>query len=347
MFERRDFLRLGLGGSVYILMRLAGKEGGERSAGYLAGRVHRSYPLEFRLDSGYVPDLSDESARLLSRAVVDFLDREHPDGLTMTFWDLNPRQMPYLRRHVELIVEHLFRGVRDNLDLRPVDPIVVLSLLYNESRYHPKVVSPAGAVGMAQFMPDTALDFGLGPIARQDLWERFRRIRSERAGERAKTVRSFRRRHGVRSFSADAVIDRAIETRSVDLLEEYRRIVDAPDPAADALRDYVAALEEVFARYQFFWDGRAPLGRIDGRVSYEAVVQAVRYVARSLREHQGMASTAAASYNAGHEAVRVRNRDSILHRFGDIPSYGETIRYVQRFMAVYSAIKYRLWALER
>jgi len=329
-------------------MRLAAGEGEDagQSAGYPASGVHRRYPLEFRLDSDYVPDLSDDAARVLSRAVLAFLHAEHRTGLTMTFWNLEPRQMPFLPRHVELIVEHLFRGVRDSIDIRPVDPIVVLALCYNESRFHPKVVSPAGAVGMAQFMPDTAADYGIAPLARGDLWQRYRQVRLESNAERRRKVAEFRRRHGLRSFGPEAAIEGALRSGKLDVLADYRKIADAPDPADEALRDYVETLEADFSRHEFFWDGRKPLGKIDGRVSYDVLPPAVRYVARALREHQGMASTAAAAYNAGPEAVRVRNSDSILHRFGDVPTYGETIRYVQRFLAVYSAIKYHVYRLE-
>ena len=37
-----------------------------------------------------------------------------------------------------------------------VDPDVLHGIAYAESRYNPKAVSPKGAQGMMQFMPDTA-----------------------------------------------------------------------------------------------------------------------------------------------------------------------------------------------
>lgn len=344
--RRREFLQLGLGGGVGALLSQAGFAG--RAAaddGYLASDIHRRHPLEFRLDSDFVPDLSDTAAALLARALWDFLAAEHPRGVTMTFWELNPREMPFLRDHAERLVAALFQGVAENLDLRPVDPILVLALLYNESRFHPTVVSPAGAVGMAQFMPDTAEEYGLVPVARRDLWSRYLEVRNAWGRERRQRVDDFCHRFRVRSFAAEDVIERALQQRDLAVLAEYRTLAHEPN-AADAARSaYAEAVAGDLSEHDFFAGGRETLRGIDGRVGYAAVRAAVRYVARQLAEHQGMVSTVAASYNAGPGAVVVASQYSILHRFGDIPPIGETVRYVQRVLAVYTALKYRLFRL--
>lgn len=342
--RRRDMLRLGLeGGAALVLGAGAGPRAEEARRDYPGSPVHAAHPLEFRLDSAYRPDLSDAAAARLAAALLAFLRAEHPSGRSISFWDLAPAQMPYLGRHLELVVEHTFRGVRENLTVRPVDPVAICSLLYNESRFHPKVVSPAGATGMAQFMPDTAIRFELTPVAHLDLWVRYREARQAFRSERRRRIRSFASRHSLRGFDPDTVLRRAGERRDLSILEEYLEIVDGEDPSEALLQDYIARLEADLERHQFFWNGQADLAAIDGRVSYVAVERAVRYVAQQLADYQGMVTTALAAYNAGPDAVRVRSRESILYRFGDIPDYGETIRYVQRFLAVYSAIKYQLF----
>ena len=372
MVDRRTFVGLGLAASVSALARAAGTtatadpvdapptlplatateespviDAGVSPPTYGDSDVQRRHPLEFRIDDSFRPDLSDASARTLVDGVLAFLDDEHPNGLTMTFWDLHPSRMPFLRRHLELTVEAVFEGVTETRLRRPVDPLLVLTVLYNESRFHPKVVSPAGAVGMAQIMPETATELGLAPLAHQDAWERYRAVRSVYRAERAAKIRGYRAAHGVRVFGADPAISRAIETGDLAVLTAYREIADTPDPSKDAMREYVEALEATFAQYEFFWDGREALGAIDARVGYGAVRAAVRYLARTLGTWQGLANTAVAAYNAGPGAVRAAGPNSILHRFGDIPTYGETIRYVQRFAAVYSALKYRLYRVEQ
>jgi hypothetical protein len=251
--------------------------------------------------------------------------------------------MPYLGGHLERVVEEVFAGVRANLDIWPVDPILMLALLYNESRFKPTVISPAGAVGMAQLMPDTALELGLAPVGRPDLWERLREVRRQERETRAQRIEAFRARHGIAQFSADAAIERAIAAGAVGVLREY---VEISRPATDveaARQAYIAALAADFATHDFF-TARGPeaLARVDARTSYAAVRQAATYVAQRLRETDGMTSSAVAAYNAGPEAVRVGNPRSVLHRYGDIPAYGETVTYVQRLMAVYSEIKQRV-----
>ena len=44
-----------------------------------------------------------------------------------------------------------------------VDPDILHGIAHAESRYNPKAVSPKGAQGMMQFMPDTAKRFGIDP----------------------------------------------------------------------------------------------------------------------------------------------------------------------------------------
>jgi hypothetical protein len=338
--NRRDIFGLGLAVGLLALTRDGGAAPRRSSR---ARDVQRDYPLAFRLDAGYRPRLSARTGRRLAQAVLAFIEESHPEGMTLSLWELNPRDMPYLGDHLEHVVAEVFEGIRANLDTWPVDPILVLALLYNESRFKPTVISPAGAVGMAQLMPDTALELGLTPVGRPDLWERFREVRRQEREARAQRIEAFRARHGIAQFSADAVIERAIAAGAVDVLREY---VEISRPATDvetARQAYIAALAAGFATHDFFTaNGAEALGRLDARTSYAAVRQAVTYVAQRLRQTEGMASSAVAAYNAGPDAVRVGNPRSVLYRYGDIPAYGETVTYVQRLMAVYSEIKLRV-----
>jgi soluble lytic murein transglycosylase-like protein len=70
-------------------------------------------------------------------------------------------------------------GIEPNIAYRQID---------RESRFNPNAVSPAGAQGIAQFMPDTARRFGLAnpfdPIASFDAWGRYMRLMLDMFGGR-------------------------------------------------------------------------------------------------------------------------------------------------------------------
>jgi len=334
MPPRRRLLALGLGGGVLALLRGAAAE--------TAAGCEPAQPLSFQLDAGWRPDLSPESARRLSRALLAFLYDSHPPGMTLSMWTRNPRDMPYLPGHLERVVEGVFTGVRAQLAVWPVDPLLLLSLIYNESRFNPVAVSPAGAAGMAQFMPDTAVEYGLSPLAATGLWEQLRAQRVADRQQRNAEIARFRERWGVASFSADAVLVRALELRDWALPADFRRIAALRGQADELRQQYLASLREGFAAHDFFNGGAQALAALDARTSYEALGAAVSYIARQLRQNSGMVTSAVAAYNAGPSRVRVSNPESILHPVGDIPPLPETVRYVQRILAVYSAVARKL-----
>lgn len=262
----------------------------------------------------------------------------------MGIWDINPRDMPYLEDHITDVVRAVFTGVKKNLTTQPVDPLLVLSLLYNESRFSPTALSPSGALGIAQFMPNTALEYGLGPLARPELWQRYRDVRGTERKHRAEMVKDFRQRFGVGTFSAEAVIQKALATESFEVLAEYRKIKDADAPDEAARQEYVEAVRADLEQHDFFGSGREAIGILDARATYEAATAAVTYVAKRLAENSGMTTSAVAAYNAGPAAVREPNPRSVLYEYGDIPAFPETVRYVQRVLVVYSELRDRIEA---
>jgi hypothetical protein len=223
-----------------------------------------------------------------------------------------------------------------------VDPVLAMALLYNESRYSPVVISPAGALGMAQFMPNTALEYDLSPIAHAELWQRYRDVKARARAERGKQQQQFLQQYSLPEFSTQAVIRHTLDTGNLEALEAFQQLAITEKPEKAALQDYIAAVSDDLAKYDFFADGAQTISRIDARASYEAPAAAVDYIARRLSENSGMISSAVAAYNAGPAAVRDGNPRSVLYGYGDLPAYPETVRYVQRIMVVYSKIRAQL-----
>ncbi len=330
---RREVLGLGLTASTAAF---AGE------ADVLADDTAREDALRFRVTPEYRPALSIGAQRRLTRATLDFLHDSHPAGTPMALWGENPRGLPQLEEHIATTVQAVFAGVAMHLAQQPVDPVLVVALLYNESRFSPIAVSPAGAVGMAQFMPNTALEYNLDPIARLDLWTQYREVRKTERARRRKRQDEFLKRYGISKFSTGEVIQHALETDQLEALADYQTLINADKPETAALEAYVAAVREDLTEFDFFADGEALFEQLDARASYAAVTAAVDYLARRLIENSGMTSSAIAAYNAGPAAVRDGNPRSVLYGYGDVPAYPETVRYVQRVLVVYSKLRDRL-----
>ena len=341
---RRQILGLGLTASTAALLAPAGhaEDAPLIADGIVADRLAGADGLRFRVTPGYRPDLSVEAQQRLTRATLDFLHDAHPPAVTLALWDKNPRDLPQLEGHIAATVGAVFAGVEKHLAEQPVDPVLIIALLYNESRFSPVAVSPAGAVGMAQFMPNTALEYDLNPIAQPALWQRYRSVRKTEHARRGRLQNEFLQQYSIGKFSTAEVIQHALEKDQLDALAAYQELVNAKKPELAALEDYIVAVREELAQFDFFTDGEATVGRLDARASYAAATAAVDYMSRRLAENSGMTSSAVAAYNAGPAAVRDSNPRSVLYGYGDPPAYPETVRYVQRVLVVYSKLRDQL-----
>lgn len=59
--------------------------------------------------------------------------------------------------------EHLARLIEGTANMYGVDPYLVAALVSQESCFHADAVSPVGALGLGQLMPETAADLGVDP----------------------------------------------------------------------------------------------------------------------------------------------------------------------------------------
>ena len=342
--SRRQVCGLGLAAGMSALLARISRADDEPSVENRATEesISAGAALRYRIRPDYRPELSARARQQLTSAVMDFLLDAHPPGTTLSFWDKNPRELPQLERHIAALVDAVFVGVEQNLPQQPVDPVLLVAIFYNESRFSPVALAPSGALGIAQFMPNTALEYDLQPIAEPELWQRYRDIRATERKRRTDNRGAFLDRFGVETFSATAVIEHALKTESLAALAEYKALREADKPELDALDEYVSAVRETLAQRDFFDGGEAALGRVDARSGYAAATTAVEYIARRLTENAGMTSSAIAAYNAGPAAVQDGNPRSVLYGYGELPAYPETVLYLQRVLVVYSKLRDRL-----
>ena len=69
------------------------------------------------------------------------------------WWVTNSKPDWYTHVRYPLRYEALIRAHAHNYDL---DPALVAAVVYTESRFNPRAVSEAGAIGLMQLLPDTA-----------------------------------------------------------------------------------------------------------------------------------------------------------------------------------------------
>jgi hypothetical protein len=79
------------------------------------------------------------------------------EAVVLPLAPLRPPVKPIIYRSREEICDTLAESARSNDLPAPF----FIRLLYQESNFRPGAISPAGALGMAQFMPETATDRGL------------------------------------------------------------------------------------------------------------------------------------------------------------------------------------------
>lgn len=62
-------------------------------------------------------------------------------------------------------VAEIVDSIVESSDQYEVDPLLVAALIAQESKFHPYIVSPGGAVGLGQLMPSTAARLGVDPFS--------------------------------------------------------------------------------------------------------------------------------------------------------------------------------------
>jgi soluble lytic murein transglycosylase-like protein len=205
------------------------------------------------------------------------------------------RDFPYLAALEETIKKF-------NTQPDEVDPLLFVSLMKRESGFDPLAVSPAGAAGLTQIMPDTALVLGMknvfnpGYLAEASSLSRLERVARARA-----TATLFQ-------INGDNSLTMAAQAR--ELMQEALALVQEKDA--------------LYSRYkkdllQNSGDDRLNPSR--------AIEYGFAYFMKLLREHRGDISLALAAYNSGPQRVR---------EYKGIPPFPETVNFRNKVLEFYS-----------
>lgn len=186
-------------------------------------------------------------------------------------------------------------------DRYPVDPLLFVALMRQESNFNPRDVSRVGAAGLTQIMPMTAENLGMKNIFIPPYFRE--------AGEVMARERMLRRR-------AKAII-REITGKNVAGHARRARKAMQESLACKARRT------KLFARYKRELLKKDADDRLDPR---KAIEHGFKYFSRMMNMQKGDISLALASYNAGPHRVK---------QYKGVPPFTETVGFRNRVLRYY------------
>ena len=193
------------------------------------------------------------------------------------------------------------------------DPLLFLALIRRESNFDAFAVSYAGAAGLTQMMPGTALEMGVKTVFYPDYLAEAGELMDQERKTRAQAMAAL---HGIRESNriAPAARARALMQRAMELCGQREKL---------HLRYRRELLES----------------RADDRLNPSVAIEfGYRYFCALMKEHGGDISLALAAYNAGPGRVR---------EYKGIPPFGETVRFRNRVLDYYRDYLRRLRTLPK
>ena len=186
-------------------------------------------------------------------------------------------------------------------DRYPVDPLLFVALMRQESNFNPRDVSRVGAAGLTQIMPRTAENLGMKNIFIPPYFNE--------AGEIMDRERTLRRR-------AMALIRAITEENAAGHAGRARKMMQ------ESL-DCKARRIKLFARYKRELLKEDADDRLDPR---KAIEYGFKYFSSMMKMQKGDISLALASYNAGPHRVK---------QYGGVPPFTETVSFRNRVLRYY------------
>jgi len=344
--SRRKFLYAGSGAMLSALSF-------STFSGNALGLFEQEVPLRFLIQRGTSFYLSDNDRVKLERATLDFLKTNYA-GMSLDVWGQPFEQIDFEKRLTNIIY-WINKAVKHHESLFPVDPIWVLSQIKAESLFCEFALSPAMAAGLCQFMPYTAREghqmivagdlpeHHLAPYKKPELANSLLRYNSL-IKKRSSYIKNNK---GAKFFTLDKALDYLRQDKlaskeaqkQVDYLTELAVINADIREAKSNYHDYIytniteIGKRDLFGETEFF-------NQFDQRFTYQKPIFAmVKMLANALRVRNGNILSASAAYNAG--LSKTWTKQPIYKRYGLIPSYEETSRYVSKVVANYEEISLR------
>jgi len=186
-------------------------------------------------------------------------------------------------------------------DRYPVDPLLFISLMRQESSFNPRNVSRVGAAGLTQIMPKTAKSLGMKSVFMPPYFQE--------AGDLMARERMLRRK-------AMAFIRAITEENMAGHARRARKMMQGSS-------DCKAKRIKLFARYKRELLKKDLDDRLDPR---KAIEYGFKYFSSMMKMQKGDISLALASYNAGPHRVK---------QYKGVPPFTETVSFRNRVLRYY------------
>jgi soluble lytic murein transglycosylase-like protein len=182
-----------------------------------------------------------------------------------------------------------------------VDPLLFIALIKRESGFDPLVVSPSGAAGLTQIMPETASALGMKNIFNPPYLAEAARLLS---------------------------LERKMKKQALELLSQINEgnRLEMASQARDFMQNALALgqkKEALYSRYKSELLQRKNDDRLDPTAAIE---YGFKFFLQQMRANKGDISLALASYNAGPYRVK---------QYKGIPPFPETVKFRNRVLEIY------------
>jgi soluble lytic murein transglycosylase-like protein len=288
----------------------------------------------------------------LVRAVLEFVEKSYPDR-PLPLWDKYFAEVD-LEKRVTNIVYWVLQAVRSNLITYPVDPAWIMAQILAESCFNEFAISSAFAVGICQFIGNTARSYGMLCAGDRPEHAALPYRLPEYVGklDLYNDLRSRRR-----ALLKEAYGGKSADDLLRDVLAGLARGAPRPDAGrildslaqADALNEEAKIARLLYKQYlQANFEGRsifndrdlAFLQTFDERVTYKKpIFGMVQMMAKALRARSGNIIAAAAGYNAG---LGNTHESGLYEPYGVLPNIGETVTYVSHIFINHHEIAKRM-----
>jgi hypothetical protein len=190
------------------------------------------------------------------------------------------------------------------------DPLLFLALIRRESNFDSSAVSHAGAAGLTQMMPGTALELGVKTVFSPDYLAEAGMLMDQERKTRAQAMAALHE------------------------IQESGKIASAAK--ARALMQKAMVLSRQKEKLQLRYKRELLESRADDRLNPSVAIEfGYRYFCALMKAHGGDISLALAAYNAGAGKVK---------EYKGIPAFGETVRFRNRVLEYYGEYLKRLSA---